>query len=513
MVNLAAWAWEQRRTYFDNAGMAREYRTQLRGIKAPLFLTAYIGLLVAMACLFYVGSTMFGSQTISSVQQQLGFFYNVVVGMLEVLIALVAPVLAASSIVGEYQRQSIDLLFSSPVGPKYFLVGKLMASYRYVLLLLAISLPVPAMCVVLGGATWKDVLSTYMLVSLHGLIYMAISIPIAVMTAKAVPAVLWSYLGGLAYFIVSMVLTIPAMVSGVMTGATAPITMGLSPIASAESGRLLTDVFGAKLPLWMPTAVIVLVFVRLMVLGAGAAITQAGSKECFNLRLSGLLLAFLVPLLVGVAVRGGFGSSVATSKDLASIVWYFSFVLVIVLPHLSNWAGTGGAKSLPNGWWKPKFFLRGTPASGLPYLLSLLTALALGGMVGLGTLSAVSGESLVYLAGVFGTWAFLWSLGWAASAMVWRGGVESSRRLHVLLMFVIIVIPGVALSIIEAALKSQGSTLPTGWSERLFLFSFVTNDMNEAWYKIVIILVLALAIGFLAERKRKDAAESMRKFA
>ena len=173
--------------------------------------------------------------------------------MLEFLVALVAPVLAASSIIGEYQRQSIDLLFSSPVGPKYFLVGKLIASYRYVLLLLVLSLPVAAMCVVLGGATWKDVLSTYLLVSLHGLVYMAISVPIAVMTAKAVPAVMWSYLAGFLYFLVSLLTMIPAIGPGGIVNSAPPL-MGLSPTSSSNSGRLSTEIFGVSVPLWVPAA-------------------------------------------------------------------------------------------------------------------------------------------------------------------------------------------------------------------------------------------------------------------
>ena len=79
MVNLGAWVSEQRRTYFDNAGMVREYRTQLRGIKAPLFLVFYSGLFVMMASLFYFGIAFTSNQSIAGTQQQLAVFYNVVV--------------------------------------------------------------------------------------------------------------------------------------------------------------------------------------------------------------------------------------------------------------------------------------------------------------------------------------------------------------------------------------------------------------------------------------------------
>lgn len=214
MADIGSWVAEQRRVYFDNAGTVREFRTQLRGLKAPVLLGAYVGLLVLVASLGYWGMTAFGGRSVASLQRDLSGFYGTVTVMLEFLVGLVAPVLAASSIIGEYQRQSIDLLFSSPMSPKYFLVGKVLASYRFVLLLLSLSIPISAMCVVMGGSTWQDVLASYVLISLHGLIYMAISVPIAVMTARPVTTVLWSYLAGFIYFVFFMAIGSAFLFSG-----------------------------------------------------------------------------------------------------------------------------------------------------------------------------------------------------------------------------------------------------------------------------------------------------------
>jgi len=51
----------------------------------------------------------------------------------------------------ERQHGPWILVFSAPVAPRYYLVGKTIAVYRYIWMLLILSLPVTAACVVLGG--------------------------------------------------------------------------------------------------------------------------------------------------------------------------------------------------------------------------------------------------------------------------------------------------------------------------------------------------------------------------
>lgn len=509
-MSLAGWFGEQRRTYLDNAGMTREFRTQLRGIKAPLFLTAYLGLFVLLASVFYFGITVTSTRNVASVQQQLQVFFNVIVGMLEFLVGLVAPVLAATSIVGEYQRQSVDLLFSSPVGPKYFLVGKLLASYRYVLLLLALTLPVSAMSVVLGGATWKDVVATYLLVSFHGLVYMSISMPIAVMTAKAVPTVMWSYMAGIAYAIVAVLVNAPFF--GSMSSGTAPPLLGLCPFFSTIAGQSTVAIGSLKIPLWVLTGVITLIFARLMVLGAGAALTQAGSKEAFNLRVTGIAMCLGFPWFVSLLTHSGTAIPFGSGSPTTIVAFFFTMPLVITLPYLSTWAGTGGAKALPNGWWKLKFALRGTPASGLPYLASLIVAVILGTALPAGVTS-LSAADWTGIGGLLAFWFLCYALGWFCSGLTWRSGIESSRRLTILAFFLVFLMPPIALSMIESALQAQGAPIKPGWSDHFILVGFPWNKPDIALPKVLAMAVLGVVVFFFAERKRHRAVEEMRTLA
>lgn len=507
MAGVVGWFGEQRRIYCDNAAMVREFRTQLRGNKAPLSLTAYLGILVFMAVIVYWGISFGGDRSVTSMQGSLTNFYYVVVGMLEFLVAIIAPVVASSSIIGEYERKSIDLVFSSPMGAKYFLVGKLISSYRYVLMLIVLAMPIAALAVVLGGATWADVVSALWTVSMHGLLYMAVSLPIAVMTAKSISAVLLSYVANFVWVNLAFGFGAPSLSSGTFSS---PL-IGLAPYLTGVSSNVQVDFFGLHMPMWVSTTLFAFLFVKLFVVGAGSALTQGGSKETVSLRVHGLLYTLAFGLILGFASSSGatipFG---VTGPDWVATLWVASGFLLVCLPALSTWSLGGGSKNRPNGIFNARQVLRGSPASGLPYFSALLIVLA--GSIGFSKFS-LDAPMLVYLWAVFAAWGLAWSLGWLSSAFTFRQGPEASKRLLLLLLFVVGVLPGIFLGIVEMTCKQAGMNLPDGWSENFYLFSFISDDVGEASIKASVMTILALVLAFWAEKRRRQIVEDMRSLA
>lgn len=508
MASVLGWIGEQRRVYFDNAPMVREYRTQLRGNRAPWILTVFLGLLIFMAVIVYWGISFAGDRSVTSMQGSLTGFFAAIIGMLEFMVAIIAPVVAASSIIGEYDRKSIELIFTSPMGAKYFLVGKLVSSYRYILMLIFLALPIAALAVVLGGATWKDVLSAFLIVSLHGLLYMAVSIPIAVMTAKSVTTVLLSYVANFVW------VNLAAAVGGMSlrNPTEANPLIGLCPYFTSGASSAMVDFFGIKLNVWFSTLIVTFLLVKLLMVGAGSALTQGGSKETLGLRIHGLIYVALFGLIVGAGTAGGTTIPFSMAGPAwVTLYWPLTAFFIVCLPYLSTWSLTGGVKTRPNGIFNLRHLLRGTPASGLPYLTALLVFLALGQMGG----ALIRGQapdlvSFVYLWAVFAAWGFGWSLGWAASAMTPRQGPESSRRLQLLFLFGACVLPAFALWIAENGAVWANLNMKEGWAEDLYLFSFITDDLPEAAIKAAVITFLALTIGAWAEFKRRAIVKKMR---
>src|SRR5947209_4930518 len=144
-----------------------------------------------------------GGVSITEVQENLREFYNILMVCLASILCLITPALTAGAITSERQRQSLDLLFSAPVSVKALLVGKLISSYRYTWMLLALSLPITAVCVVMGGATWSDVLAGYALLSFSALVLTAIGLVVSSMAPSVGAAILWTYLAVAGYLFVS----------------------------------------------------------------------------------------------------------------------------------------------------------------------------------------------------------------------------------------------------------------------------------------------------------------------
>jgi ABC-type transport system involved in multi-copper enzyme maturation permease subunit len=90
--------------------------------------------------------------------------YGGVLGVLTTLTLLVAPALASGVISSEREKQTMELLVTTPVSTLGMLVGKLISSLAYVLLLLIASLPLMAVVFAFGGVAPEDVLRAYVVI-------------------------------------------------------------------------------------------------------------------------------------------------------------------------------------------------------------------------------------------------------------------------------------------------------------------------------------------------------------
>src|SRR5688500_14766550 len=194
-MSPVAWVQENARVYIGNATAKRDYRAQLRGTRAIWLWAAYLLILIFIAGVTYSGIVNDAvPQPVAELQFQLQTFYETMMRFLGLMVVLIAPALTATAIVSERQMKSLDLVFTSPMTLKHLLVGKMISSYRYVWMLLILALPVTAVSVVMGGATWMDVLAAYVLLSSCALIVTSIGLLMSAVCATLVSAVLWTYL-------------------------------------------------------------------------------------------------------------------------------------------------------------------------------------------------------------------------------------------------------------------------------------------------------------------------------
>lgn len=506
MQAVTDWISEQWRTYVGNAGSVRDLRSNMRGWNTPVILFCYLGFMVLAAGVFYIGiSNSGGGQvSISRIQADLTGFAYMVLGMTELLVGLIAPALVCSSIVGEYQRRSIDLVFSSPVGTKYFLIGKLLSSYRYVLLLIFMILPVLSLGVVLGGITMRWVAETLFMASMHGLLYTAVALPIACTSAKIVPAAAYSLIACIAIALQPLILMVPSLAAGVSS-----FLASMTPFMALPSQGTTTLLFGTVVPNWLLGSLAILLLVRVLTVGAGSALSQAGSADTMSLRIHSLFLVALVTTLVSLGLGAAipFAPSAGSTGGPSGHAIFFFIVccyLYVSLPFVSVWSYASDRKSYPNGLFLARLALRGTPASGLPFLIALVLTATLGtfAMRWIGDVSTL----VVDAPYVFASWAFVllgWSFGWMGSLLGGNQGVAGSRRLFMAFTIVFFTVPWVVLGWISSVLRD--SSVATLWNP----LTFIGSEPQVAVAKGAGMLVAAAVIGLFAEIGRKSQAQSM----
>jgi len=515
MAKVADWMRSNAAVYLDNASSRRDYRAQLRGNRAIILWTVYLLLLIGLGMLNYSASSSRGQVSVVDAQRTLQDFYQTVMAILGAMVILVAPALAATTIVVERERKSLDLVFSAPVKPKSLLVGKMISAYRYTWMLLVLSLPVTAVCVVLGGATWTEVLAAYALLSLHAMLYSAMALAISALSNKPVAALIWTYLSVGAYSLAAGGLTAAAAVPRFMgmSNDEAPFYVALSPLSVVQAAGTHTTIWGVAVPNWILFGIYALFLTRFLLLGAASALSPFNSWETKNLRITGLVsvavlgygLAYIV-LATTHPSSFSSGGSTTSGKEIdlfcAALIAVLPMLLLVPLPFLTCSGPDGERKFWPNGIFSFKEAIRGTPAGALPYLLMTLAGVTLA--VLLACVTALHDTPGLITVGTvvwsLGFWIFCWSLGRLTSVIATE--LKAARTLHLASLIVLFGLPVPFLFIIDPEQQTPLWSIYPLWP----LFS---GEQDSSYPRFVMGLALAAIgaiIAYSAEKRRRIKA-------
>ncbi len=187
----------------DNPVLSRELLVNLRSHRAFVLQFVYAGILAIAVLLAWpnVDDGRLGASVTAARQLFDLFFFGQFI-----LVALVAPTFAAGSITGEKERKTYELLLASPLHPSWILVGKLLSSLAYLVLLLASSLPMMILGYLLGGILLSEVARAYLVLILAAGTFGLVSLAASSYFSRTSSALVVSYLIILPLVIVSLYL-------------------------------------------------------------------------------------------------------------------------------------------------------------------------------------------------------------------------------------------------------------------------------------------------------------------
>jgi ABC-2 type transport system permease protein len=144
----------------------KELRGRMRGRRAFVILTVYLLLLAGFAWMMELileeeaGRGFAGSAAFASAEIGAGLFSAVIL-LQTLLVVALAPAFTAGAISLEREKQTLDLLATTPVSSLSIVVAKLFSALTYLFILIFASIPLTAMVFVFGGVAPDDVARAY----------------------------------------------------------------------------------------------------------------------------------------------------------------------------------------------------------------------------------------------------------------------------------------------------------------------------------------------------------------
>ena len=184
-----------RRLLADNPVVLKELRGRMRGARAFIVLTIYLGLLGAFSSLIYVAVSE--SATRVSGQVNVGeigrTLFGGVVAIEMLLVSFIAPAFTSGAISGEREHQTYDLLRTTLLPSHSLVWGKLVSAMSFVLLLLLAAIPLQSIAFFFGGVAETEVILSFVILTATALLFSTIGLYFSARSNRTLSASVLTY--------------------------------------------------------------------------------------------------------------------------------------------------------------------------------------------------------------------------------------------------------------------------------------------------------------------------------
>ncbi len=174
------------------SGMAavgvKELRGRMRGRRAFVMLTAYLLLVAGFAWMIetlaersFAGGFNSSFSASAEIGRQL---FMAIVFLLTLVTLILSPASTAGAISLEREKQTLDLLVTTPISSLAIVLGKLLSALSWILLLLLASIPVVALVFTFGGVAPDDVVRAYVVLLATALAFGAIGLFVSALVRR-----------------------------------------------------------------------------------------------------------------------------------------------------------------------------------------------------------------------------------------------------------------------------------------------------------------------------------------
>jgi ABC-2 type transport system permease protein len=142
-----------------NPVIQKELRGRMRGNRAFVVLTVYLGLMGLFTVLLYLAYTASTANVYGPSSQIAGkVVFAGLVGIELFLVCFIAPAFTAGAISSERERQTYELLRTTLLPAHSLVLGKLTSALSFIVLLLFAAVPLQSLAFLLGGVAPEEVM-------------------------------------------------------------------------------------------------------------------------------------------------------------------------------------------------------------------------------------------------------------------------------------------------------------------------------------------------------------------
>jgi len=166
----------------------KELRGRMRGRRAFVIITVHLLLVAGFAWMVetlmertFTGG--FGSTFSASAEIGRALFIAMLV-LLTLIVLVLAPASTAGAISLEREKQTLDLLATTPISSLAIVLGKLVSALSWILLLLLASIPVTALVFTFGGVGPDDMVKGYVVLLVTALFYGSVGLFVSALVKR-----------------------------------------------------------------------------------------------------------------------------------------------------------------------------------------------------------------------------------------------------------------------------------------------------------------------------------------
>ena len=176
-----------------NPIVKKDVRVQSRSMKICWGVFAYE---LILALVFFLAMLIIQQQnrySTGNIYSALVWLYPVLAVTQLVILGVVVPVRTASSISGEKERQTFDIMMTTGMTPFSVIMGKVITAIVQSMFFVVASMPIMALCFVIGGMSWSYLFFFLGIALLVSIFSASIGILCSSLCRKSISAVIMSY--------------------------------------------------------------------------------------------------------------------------------------------------------------------------------------------------------------------------------------------------------------------------------------------------------------------------------